>query len=72
LGNNTNLEVLRCNDNKLTSLDLSNNTLINGFSGKYNIYNITADSDRRINLSDLPETLMIMKNSSKDVRLLFW
>lgn len=64
LSNNTNLEVLRCNDNKLTSLDLSNNTLINGFSGKYNIYNITADSDRRINLSDLPGSFDVSKASN--------
>ena len=64
LSNNTKLEVLRCNDNKLTSLDLSNNTLINGFSGKYNIYNITADSDRRINLSDLPGSFDVSKASN--------
>ena len=64
LSNNTNLEVLRCNDNKLTSLDLSNNTLINGFSGKYNIYNIKADYDRRINLSDLPGSFDVSKASN--------
>ena len=64
LSKNTALTNLLCNDNKLTSLDLSNNTLINGFSGKYNIYNITADSDRRINLSDLPGSFDVSKASN--------
>ena len=53
-----------CNDNQLTSLDLSKNTALEDFWGNGNAYNIIVGPDRTFDLSVLPGGLDVSKTTA--------